>query len=107
MTRAMTSTIRKLWKVWPAQVRSPAGPSSAMTAGFRARATKSRPTKVADTPATAAKKSCHAVRAAKRSSTAPPKGRRGMNAHATAGAGSRQDSEVQEEEEGAGQDQRP
>src|SRR5829696_3353523 len=63
-----------------------------MTAGFRARATKRRPTKVAATPATAAKKSCHAAMAAKRSSTAPPLGERGENAHAIADPGSRQDA---------------
>src|SRR5829696_1768821 len=61
-----------------------------MTAGFRARATKRRPTKVAATPATAAKNSCHSTMAAKRSSTAPPLGERGENAHVTAGLGSRQ-----------------
>src|SRR5215212_5275606 len=63
-----------------------------MTAGFRARATKRRPTKVAATPATAAKKSCHAAMAAKRSSTAPPLGERGENAHATVSLGGRQDA---------------
>src|SRR5215203_6047753 len=61
-----------------------------MTAGFRARATKRRPTKVAATPATAAKNSCHSAMAAKRSSTAPPLGERRENAHATAGLASRQ-----------------
>src|SRR5215204_2719995 len=86
-----------------------------MTAGFRARATKRRPTKVAATPATAAKNSCHSTMAAKRSSTAPPLGERGENAHVTAGLGSRQDAVSRGSDswvddatgEGAGQDQRP
>src|SRR3954453_18571465 len=63
-----------------------------MTAGFRARATKSRPTNVAAMPATAAKKSCQSARAAKRSSTAPPYGGRGGMVHATADLGHRQDA---------------